>query len=270
MKEGMLSISELARLARVTRDTLLYYDKIGLISPVARADNNYRYYSDEQMAQVNLIRTLQAIGMSLREIRETVDHRTPASILRVLEEQTPRIDEKITELTKARTLLTTLKKMIADAAGADEQGIMVRRCAAEPIFLGPPNDYSSGKTPNEALLDFYRYCGEREGSVELNYSAWGYFSRERAKSRDWKWPDRYYLNDPNGRDKKPAGLYAIGYGRGGYGGTARLYERLSDYIDAQGFEIRGPAFEDYPLNELSVGNPDEYLIRVSIRVRRKS
>jgi effector-binding domain-containing protein len=95
------------------------------------------------------------------------------------------------------------------------------------------------------------------------------FSEERIKRRDWVWPDRYYYLDSEGNAEKPAELYAIGYHRGGYGQTGELYERILRYIDENGFEICGPAFEEYPLNEICIKNENEYLIRVMITVRKK-
>ncbi len=88
------------------------------------------------------------------------------------------------------------------------------------------------------------------------------FSEERVKSGDLKWPDRYYFYNPSGEDERPAGLYAVGYTRGGYGQSNGLYQRMADYIKAQGFTICGDSYEEYPLNELSVKDDTNYLIRV--------
>jgi len=43
-ENGMFSISDFAKYSRTTRDTLLHYDRIGLLSPATRGENNYRYY----------------------------------------------------------------------------------------------------------------------------------------------------------------------------------------------------------------------------------
>ncbi|MDR0468518.1 MAG: MerR family transcriptional regulator [Peptococcaceae bacterium] len=76
-RSEIFSISDFAEFTRTTRDTLLYYDKIHLLSPAARGENQYRYYSSEQLALVNLIRTCQALGMKLAEIKELAVYRTP-------------------------------------------------------------------------------------------------------------------------------------------------------------------------------------------------
>jgi hypothetical protein len=80
---------------------------------------------------------------------------------------------------------------------------------------------------------------------------------------------RYYFYNPRGHDARPAALYAVGYQRGGYGQTDKLYERLLDHIDRNGYEICGDAYEEYPLNEICVADDANYLIRVVITVREK-
>lgn len=47
--DNLLSISDMAKLHGLTRPTLLYYDSIGLFSPVFTASNGYRYYSRVQI-----------------------------------------------------------------------------------------------------------------------------------------------------------------------------------------------------------------------------
>ena len=64
-------------------------------------------------------------------------------------------------------------------------------------------------------------------------------------------------------------MYAIGYTRGGYGKGRELYERILDYLDKNNFEVCGPAYEEYPLNELCVIDEKNYLMRVMITVREK-
>ncbi|MGH2543408.1 MAG: MerR family DNA-binding transcriptional regulator [Ardenticatenaceae bacterium] len=43
--DDQLTIGELAKRTRVTTKTVRYYEKIGLLVPVARGDNQYRYYT---------------------------------------------------------------------------------------------------------------------------------------------------------------------------------------------------------------------------------
>ncbi|MDR0936895.1 MAG: MerR family transcriptional regulator [Oscillospiraceae bacterium] len=268
-KDGLLSISELARFARTSRTALIYYDNMGLITPLARGENDYRYYSDHQIATVNLVRTLKELGMPLKDIAKVVGNRTPETIMRLFDEQTKIIDGNIEKLQRVKQMIKTLEHSIETAREVDENVIELHHAEASSIFLGPQCDYSKGKTLDDALLEFYVYCENTDSAMDLNYSAWGMFNQERIERHDWKWPDRFYFSMPNAPAEKPAGLYLTGYTRGDYGQTDELYSRLMVYMRQNELIIDGPAYEEYPLNEISIINPARYLIRASIRVRKR-
>lgn len=69
----MLSIGTMAALCGTSVQTLRLYDKKGLL-PAARIDpdSGYRYYTNGQIFLFQTIRLLQRTGMSLAEIRETL------------------------------------------------------------------------------------------------------------------------------------------------------------------------------------------------------
>jgi len=266
---SFFTVNEFAKISRTTKDTLLHYDRIGLLSPEARGDNKYRYYSIRLLAGVNVIRTMQRLGMTLEEIKELRDQRTPELTEKMFKHQIEKIDERIDEWIRARKLLLALQKNIHDVADVDEAGITIKFLPAEAIVLGGLNDYSRGKNAYDALLSFYNAIGKKYPDMDLNYPVWAAFSEERIKQYDWVWPDRYYFSNPEGDDRRPAGLYATGYTRGGYGGGGLLYRRLLAYIADNGFEVCGNAYEEYPLNEMCITDENNYLIRVMIAVREK-
>jgi len=270
MDNEFLSISKFAQFSRTTRDTLLHYDKVGLLSPVFRKENKYRYYSGSQLAVINLIRTLQELGMSLEEIKHLKDKRTPEKMEELLAQQIKQIDEKIENWVESRKLLLTLRKSLHSVSDVDEHNITIQYLPQEYILLGDKNDYSNNRDDYDALLSFYDDMNKKYPDLNLNYPVWGVFSEQRIKNNDWKWPDHYYFYIPDGHDKRPAGLYAIGYTRGGYGQSNELYKRLIDYIDQNGFEICGDAYEEYPLNEVYVSDDAKYLMRIMITVREKN
>ena len=265
--QDVFTVADFAEFTRTTRDTLLHYEKIGLLFPESRGENNYRFYSSGQLAVVNLIRTCQALGMKLAEIKGLAVSRTPELIDALLKRQLERIDEKIEEWLRARKLLFALKKTIHSTFSIDEDAVSVQFMPAEAIILGDLNDYSRGRTDYDALLDFYRSCSKKCPELDMNYPVWGMFSEDRVKQGDFMWPDRYYFSNPEGFDEKNASLYAIGYARGGYGKNRGIYERMFDYISDNGFEVCGPAYEEYPLNEVCITDNNNYLMRVMITVR---
>ena len=264
------TVGDFAKLSRTTRNTLHHYDAIGLLSPLSRGENNkYRYYSCGQLAVINVIRTFLALGMSLPEIKALKDRRTPEFADEWFTQIINQIDKKIEEWERTKKLILTLQKAIHSVKNVNEEAITIQFLPAEAIILGGQNDYSKGGNDYDALFTFYSETSEKLPELDLNYPVWAVFSAERVKRGDWRWPDRYYFYNPEGRDERPAALYAIGYTRGNYGQSDELYKRMIEFIDRNGFEISGDAYEEYPLNEVCISDNANYLIRVMITVREK-
>ena len=269
LQNGLFTIHEFAKQCFVTRDTLLHYDKLDLLKPAFRGENNYRYYSSSQLPIMKVIRILQNLGMSLEDIKELKDKRTPEVFAQVLEEQLAELDKKIEQLSRARNLMFTQRKIIKSVESIDENAVSIQFLPAEAIALGELNDFSRGKKIYDAERVFYINISRKYPDLDLNYPVWATFSQEAMKRKSYDKPERFYVYNPEGYDRRSAGLYAVGYTRGGYGENSALFERLFDYIKANNFEICGDAYEEYPLDEFCVVNEADYLIRIMIEVREK-
>ena len=268
-RKGLFSVSAFAKLSRVTPATLHYYDRIGLLSPGLRSDNSYRYYSHEQLSIINLIRMLQTLGMPLDAIKSLKNGRTPEMVREVLQKQVKDIDNRIEELLSARELSLTLQKCILSCLNIDETMVTVQNLPAAAIIRGDLNDYSRGRNPYDALLSFYQDIAAKYPGVNLNYPVWAIFSEERIKQGDWNWPERYYFYNPAGYDRRPAGLYAVSYARGGYGSNLIAHKKCMEHIEKNKLEICGDAYEEYPLNEFCVTDSKNYLVRLLIPLCEK-
>jgi len=269
-KAGIFSINEFANFSRTTKDTILHYDRIGLLKPKIRKENGYRYYSPSQLAVVNVIRTFQELGLSLNEISVLIDKRDPDNLYSTFDHQMQMIDDRIRELSQSRHLLTTVYDNYNDGLNVDEESLTIEYLDAKPIIMGEINDYSNGKDDYDALNVFYKEINERYPTLNLNYPVWGFFSKDRIVNGDWNWPDRFYIYHPSGEQVRPSGTYAVGYTRGGYGDCDELYERLIDFIRQEKYKVIGGSYEEYILNELFMPDDSQYLIRVSIQVAQKA
>ncbi|ENI8055426.1 MerR family transcriptional regulator [Vibrio vulnificus] len=76
----MYRISELAEKVGLSRSTLLYYEKLGLLQGV-RQTNGYRLYSDKDVQQLHLLLQLQAGGLTLKEYKSFLDSKVQRSVL---------------------------------------------------------------------------------------------------------------------------------------------------------------------------------------------
>jgi DNA-binding transcriptional MerR regulator len=68
MDEKTCSIGEAARLTGVSIDTLRYYERVGLLAPVARSESGHRRYDWVDLAWVRFFTILRTTGMPIRSM----------------------------------------------------------------------------------------------------------------------------------------------------------------------------------------------------------
>ena len=110
-----LTSGELAELVGVTKQTVLYYDKVGLLCPKGRMGNRYRYYSLQQAAELRLILTFRELGMSIQEIRDYLQVRTPEAYLQVLGEQQERLQAEAARLQRMQERVARERRQLSQA-----------------------------------------------------------------------------------------------------------------------------------------------------------
>ncbi len=116
MDTSRWKVGELATRAGVSVRTLHHYDRIGLLSPARRSESGYRLYGALDVARLQQIRSLCALGFSLEEIRELLD-RPDVSAQRVIELQIARLKEQIA---LQRVLCDRLEMIAGRMCGAEE------------------------------------------------------------------------------------------------------------------------------------------------------
>lgn len=89
MKNGLMMIGEIAEFFGISRKAIRLYEKKGIIKPVkVDAANEYRYYSAEQVQQLNALLELKALGFSLDEIKMILDgKKEKGALLEMLEKK---------------------------------------------------------------------------------------------------------------------------------------------------------------------------------------
>jgi MerR family transcriptional regulator, copper efflux regulator len=108
----MMRISVLAEKARVSVDTIRFYEKKGLIDSelVGRQANNYRDYSEASLERLILIQQAKRLGFTLAEIQQWIrdyesDRLSKPEKRRILNQKLAEIDTRIEELKQMRSYL---------------------------------------------------------------------------------------------------------------------------------------------------------------------
>jgi DNA-binding transcriptional MerR regulator len=103
------TISQLGRLYGLSRSTLLYYDRIGLLPPFGRTDARYRYYTEADRDRLDRICRFRQAGLSIEDIRNLLASSENSS-LSVLEKRFREIDDEIRSLKSKQKLLSRMMR----------------------------------------------------------------------------------------------------------------------------------------------------------------
>jgi DNA-binding transcriptional MerR regulator len=103
----MITISRLAKQFNLSRSTLLYYDRIGILRPSGRSPANYRLYTGVDRQRLEKICHYRKMGLSLKAIREILD--APDNMMgNVLKQRLQEIHRQIQALQNQQRVIRNL------------------------------------------------------------------------------------------------------------------------------------------------------------------
>ena len=106
------TIGEAAKKLQVSTRTLRFYEEKDLVRPAYTEENGYRFYSEEQIRQIELILFLKELGFSLRQIKILIqDEHGSQSLELLLKEQYQENQRKIDEISKKQAKIEHLQKI---------------------------------------------------------------------------------------------------------------------------------------------------------------
>ena len=108
-------VGEIAEKCNVNKETIRYYERLGLIPEPNRTEKGYRMYSQQTVDRLNFIKKMQELGFSLNEIDKLlgVVDRDEAKCRDIYDFTVLKIEDihrKIEDLKKIEQMLTDLKE----------------------------------------------------------------------------------------------------------------------------------------------------------------
>jgi DNA-binding transcriptional MerR regulator len=268
LSKDYLSVKDFAELVGMTVNTLRRYDNKGIFHPVKHGiefENKYRYYAPTQITTVKMIRVLAEIGVPLQTISELAASRTPEKLMKLLCKHKDIVADEIRFLQDVFSVISTFSELLNEGISATEPEIRVSEMPEKRIILGDVNDFNGSDSFYGA---YTRFCdAPHEPKLNLSYPVGGYFAGMDEFMNEPSRPTRFFSLDPKGHERKPAGMYLIGYTRGYYGQTNDLPQRMAGFAKKNGVAFNGPVYNIYLFDEMSVTDPERYLLQASASVR---
>ena len=242
-----LSILEFSRLTGISRDNLRFYDRIGLLCPEQRGENNYRYYARHQLNSAYLIGSLRLLEVGLEDIRHYSAGRTPERMLALFARQEERIQAEIARLRETSEIMKLRASLAREALAHADGEVLVEERPRERIFLCPP--------PPEGMSD------EESESFAYEYAA-----GKGIHAGGWVYRFYFKTDGRRGNAWKPAGRYAVAYGRSIPDDFERAWAGLHAFLASRSLRPTGSAYGELLLDELSVQDTGDYFGRLEVPV----
>ena len=121
--DSLISISSMAKLHSLSRQTLIHYDHIDLFKPVEVDEKGYRYYSRAQIPFLRKIVFLKSLGLSLDSIKKVLSNTNPKKILEFYSAYKTKVNQQIAELNDVREALNQQIAILNDAVDGYEMNL---------------------------------------------------------------------------------------------------------------------------------------------------
>lgn len=127
---------EISELSGVNKETLRYYESIGLIASPPRTDSGYRAYPETTLHRLQFIKRAQSLGFTLKEVQELLsleehpsDAASPVRELAIHKLQ--EVEKKIEDLQTLRATLIDLTERCSGTTAIADCPIMESLSGAE-------------------------------------------------------------------------------------------------------------------------------------------
>ncbi|MGI6029282.1 MAG: MerR family transcriptional regulator [Candidatus Heteroscillospira sp.] len=260
-------VSELAGLYGLNSDTLRYYEEQGLLHP-GRSENGYRQYGIADLCDLNIIRSLRALDMSVEDMRGYLKNRSARGTGEMLLTRRRIMEEKIAvlqkELAAVEQRCARLEEAMSLPVGRPEKRRLPRR---DCVLLREPG------TP-EAEVDYLLKKLERRHRgllKELGSRQMGAVPDRRAmeQGRYDRYEAVFFLCEPEAPFDEclPEGDYLCLVHAGAYGKIGESYRALYTAAENMGLRPADAPVELYLVDIHDTADETEFRTELQLRVK---
>ncbi|RDE25069.1 MerR family transcriptional regulator [Motiliproteus coralliicola] len=94
----MLTVSQLAQQFGISRTSILYYERQGLLLPSKRGDNGYRWYGQDAVERLGKIMAYRSFGVPVAHLASLLAMKADAGQQQILQAQFNALEQQIQQL----------------------------------------------------------------------------------------------------------------------------------------------------------------------------
>lgn len=275
----MFLIGEFSKISRVSKRLLHYYDDIGLLKP-ARIDETtgYRYYSAQQLPQLNRILALKDLGLSLDQIKQMLQSEvSDEEIHGMLMLKKAEVEQTVMEeMQRLRQIETRLQQ---NTMANESPDVVIKSIAAQP-FLSVRTQFSSESETMQFIERLLREVPEKvgrgklgslaavvhigDGSLDSNDLDIGFFLKNPVYKAIQLTDDHVLTMD----ELPPVATMATSVQVGAMDPTLMGLGKIAQWIEANGYRISG-SFREIGFGISSISDMETAVMEIQMPVDKQ-
>lgn len=249
--DGLYSIGEMSKICNVSKKTLRFYDKIGLISPdYVSETTGYRYYKEETLLFVPVIKYFKQMGFKLEEMKSFLESNLYDVHIDGFRKQIEELRQQREDIFVAYTSVSDWYDLIIEAESViDNNAVEVSVKFLEHIDA-PCMEFEFDNNYMESIINiewtnYLESIGQSiTGPVYIVFS--DYISKLKGK------PVKAIILQKGIRDIRDNNMVGIGgrmmlsaYHIGPHSSISRTYGKMLKWAKQHGYKVSGKSIERY-------------------------
>ena len=257
---------QIASFFSIKKDTLLFYDRIGLFSPEKRKSNGYRCYSPSQLNKLDTILTLRDLGIPLESIKEAVDDMDAPSFLSLLENEERSIRKKIEECSSLLDIVGSIRSSIMEAINADKGRLYISSYEDIPMITVPIKNTEGMMTDDDRWQEAYsEVMAKADCKAIINIGSIVRLDEAR-KHLGGICREVYATYAKQSETVIPEGRYAYMYFSGSLDNLSSFYIRFFEELEAHNLTPSGDIYEELSISHIITKDEKDHVTKLMVRV----
>ncbi|MCM3163402.1 MerR family transcriptional regulator [Metabacillus litoralis] len=264
-----LTTGAFAKLCKVNKQTLFYYDQIGLLSPVFKNEKGYRFYSMNQIELFFVIDLLKELGMSLNDIQQYTQNKSPESFLTLMYQKREEIVKKRQEIERKEKLIETKISLMEEASQLDFQQITLEHFPEATLYLSRKMKNNTDEEFVEVISDFIDELNELQ--LDTGYPIGVITNREQVLKGEFSKYSYLYIEQPQPKEgysyfQAVKGYFLVGYHIGDELTIHNTYKRLFSEMERLELTLGDYVFEEYIYDTVVKNQKEHYVTKIMMQV----
>ncbi|APC41385.1 MerR family transcriptional regulator [Clostridium estertheticum] len=263
-------IGEISETYGIGKDSLMYYEKLGIIRP-NRGENGYRLYNIKDVWKLNLIKELRNFDISMKRIKEYLEDRSIETTKQILQEEVKLIDDRIQQLTNNKDNIIRRLKSIDDIIS----DIELNKIQVRHIKLRKALKLNAGiSNEGEAECIIKRLQKQYEDKIYIlgNGNIGVVYDEEKLnKIGDMKYKAAFCLvdyDDVNYNMILDEGDYVNIVYKGTFDEDMKHIQNMMKYIEENKYKVVGNMIKICKINIHETAIKEEHITEIQIPVRK--